>query len=1010
MIFLNLIWENSDNMTIRMKFILFSLAIVIIPTTIIAFITSQIIVKNITIEVRNRIKHDFVSINYDLNNMKISMFKSLKMINKGRSDLPGKTTEERNNILLGYIDKISKKFKKSRILDLIKISDIDGNILSSLKTNENIEKIKLYGFDKIPDTKTTRYYYNNTNLFILSSTPMLEKDKIIGTIIGGKKISKEFINQLSSQVNGEINFFFKGKYVCGNTIPFNLNKNMIRQLKKKGDMVDSIIEIENKQYLLALYPLNSGKYEFLISLKIPYSGILEKGNRIRSMILVTGLIITIVSLLLALIFMNRLNAPLQILHNATRKIAEGNFNIEIKKITNDEIGNLGASINSMAKQLKENSAKTEKQVEDIKMVMSNLKTIFNGSYEAYFIHDIDGAMIDVNEKTLEMYGVDRNQALKLSIIDDYSSPENSFELLKQTWKKVVEGEPHSFEWIAKRIDTGESFPVEVHLNKVSYNKKTAILATVRDISNRKKMEQTLIDNEEKYRSIYFKSRDAFTILGLDGYFISANPSAVKLYGCLNESQLSNRTPIDLSPEFQPDGSLSSIKAGEMINIAINKGSHFFNWKHKKEGGKEFYATVLLTKMELNNTTVLQATIRDISEQKKIEEQLLQAQKMETVGTLAGGLAHDFNNVLAGIIGTLSLIKNRLKRDGSIKTDKLENFLDLMQEAGDQASILVKQLLTLSRKQDLNFTPVDLNSTVKHVVEICKGSFDKSIKLNPIYFNSPAIINADSTQLEQVLLNICVNSAHAMTIMKKENEKWGGKLSVSIESINADKYFCNTFQEARIGEYWLLSVKDNGVGMDKKTLDRIFNPFYSTKDKGAGTGLGLSMVYNIIKQHSGFVDVYSAKGIGSTFNLYLPVSTQKLEIIEEEKERMIIPMRQGLILVVDDERILRKVVKEILEDCGYNVILAENGKIGVDLFKKHYKELKAVILDMSMPEMSGEDAFIFMKEIDPDVKVLLASGFKQDDRVKKIISLGVNGFIQKPYTFDKLVEKLEEIII
>ncbi len=997
-------------MTIRLKFILFSLVIVIIPTTIIAFIASQILVKDITFEVKSRIKHDFVSINYNLSNIKISMFKSLKMINKGRSDLPGKTTEERNNLLLGYLDKISKKFKKNRILDIIKISNKDGNILSLQKNNENIEKIKQYGFDKIPDSITTKYYYNDKNLFIFSSAPMMEKKKIIGTIIGGKKISKEFINQLSSQVNGDISFFFKEKYICGNTVPFNLNTNIIKQLIKNGDMADSIIEIDKKQYLLSLYPLISGEYNYLIALKIPYSGILKKGNQIKSIILITGLIITIISLILALIFMNRLNTPLQNLHDATQKIAEGNFNIEIEKITNDEIGNLGVSINSMAKQLKENSAKTEKQVENIKMVMSDMKTIFNGSYDAYFIHDIDGTMIDVNEKMLKMYGIDRNQALKLSIINDYSSPENSFDLLKETWKKVAEGESQSFEWIAKRIDTETPFPVEVHLNKISYNKKNAILATVRDISKRKEMEKTLIENEEKYRSIYFKSREAFTILGLDGYFISANPSAIKLYGCINEAQFSKRTPIDLSPEFQPDGSLSSIKAREMIKKAVKEGSHFFNWKHKKENGKEFYATVLLTKMQLNNTTVLQATIRDITEQKKTEEQLLQAQKMETVGTLAGGLAHDFNNVLAGIIGTLSLIKNRLQRDGAIKTDKLENYLDIMQEAGDQASILVKQLLTLSRKQDLYFTPVDLNSTIKHVIEICKSSFDKSIILNPIYLNSTATVNADSTQLEQVLLNICVNSAHAMTIMKKENEKWGGKLTVSIESIEADKYFCNTFPESRTGKYWLLSVKDNGIGMDKKTLDRMFNPFFSTKDKGAGTGLGLSMVYNIIKQHSGFVDVYSGIGIGSTFNIYLPISEQKLEIEKDKKKKIITPIGEGLILVVDDEKLLRKVVKDILEDCGYSVILAENGKIGVDLFRKRYKEIKAVILDMSMPEMSGEEAFIKMKEIDPDVRVLLASGFKQDDRVKKIISLGVNGFIQKPYTFDKLLKKLGETII
>ena len=391
------------------------------------------------------------------------------------------------------------------------------------------------------------------------------------------------------------------------------------------------------------------------------------------------------------------------------------------------------------------------------------------------------------------------------------------------------------------------------------------------------------------------------------------------------------------------------------------------------------------------------------------DQLRQAQKMETVGTLAGGLAHDFNNMLGGIIGTLSLMEFSISNNEIIDNTQLIEYIKTMNDCSQRASALVHQLLALSRKQELTFSDVDLNNTVSNVYKICSSTFDKSVKLVSVYTDTPAFIRADPTQIEQTLLNFCVNAEHSMTIMRKSYEQWGGELIVSIKEIIADSFFRNTHPEIREGKYYILSVKDTGIGMDSNTISKIFNPFFTTKKKGEGSGLGLSMVYNIINQHGGFIDVYSEPGVGSSFNIYLPAleNSNVNNIVFNRKQS--IKKGEGLILIVDDEKIMRGTAAQILETCGYRTIEAENGKEGVEAYRAGQEEITAVLLDMVMPEMSGKEAYIKLKEINPDIKVILSSGFQQDKRVQEVLILGVNSFIQKPYTLKTLSEAIDKLL-
>jgi CheY-like chemotaxis protein len=382
--------------------------------------------------------------------------------------------------------------------------------------------------------------------------------------------------------------------------------------------------------------------------------------------------------------------------------------------------------------------------------------------------------------------------------------------------------------------------------------------------------------------------------------------------------------------------------------------------------------------------------------------------METVGTLAGGLAHDFNNVLVGILGTISMMDHRLRKEGIIEKEKLEEYLQIMKSSGERATAIIQQLLTLSRKQELSLAPTDLNTVIKNIMKIGENSFDKSVKLNPVNLKHPAIVNADSTQIEQVLLNLCVNAVHAMTIMRKEDENWGGELTVTINKTHSDEYLQKVHPEMEEEEYWALSVEDSGVGMDHDTLSKIFDPFFTLKDKGKGTGFGLSIVYNIIKQHQGTIDVYSKIGVGTNFCVYLPVLKEETAH-GDEPELTSIHEGEGLILVVDDEEVMRKIAMEILKECGYEVITAENGRKGVEVFEKRKDEITAVLLDMSMPEMSGIEAYHHILEMDPEIRVLITSGSRQDDRIDEVLSSGVKAFIQKPFTLIELSAKMKRVI-
>ena len=387
------------------------------------------------------------------------------------------------------------------------------------------------------------------------------------------------------------------------------------------------------------------------------------------------------------------------------------------------------------------------------------------------------------------------------------------------------------------------------------------------------------------------------------------------------------------------------------------------------------------------------TLRDISERKKMEMQLHQAQKVEAIGTLAGGIAHDFNNLLMGIQGNTSLMLYDI--DSSHPHHRA--FKNIEQQVRSGAK-LTAQLLGYARKGKYKVKPISLNQVVTETGDTF-GRARKDITIHRHLLEDLFAIEADQGQMEQVLLNLFVNAADSMPV--------GGDLI--LKTMNATHKDMNgRLYKPKPGNYVQLTVTDTGTGMDKKTQKRIFDPFFTTKEMGRGTGLGLASVYGIVKGHGGYIDVESGKGHGTTFSIYLPASCKKIHKTLEPPSQPV--DGAGTILLVDNEEMVLGVGVKMLENLGYTVLEAKGGSEAVEVYNENKDEVDMVILDMIMPEMGGGEAYDRMKEISPNVKVLLSSGYSIDGQASEILRRGCVGFIQKPFSVKELSGRISEVLV
>lgn len=521
-------------------------------------------------------------------------------------------------------------------------------------------------------------------------------------------------------------------------------------------------------------------------------------------------------------------------------------------------------------------------------------------------------------------------------------------------------------------------------------------------SDRRKAEKALKESEEKYRILFERSNDAMLVID-NNIFIDCNDATVRMLKYNSKTELLNTHPSKLSPEIQPDGSSSFEKAEAMMAIAVSNGSHNFEWMHRRSDGENFWVDVSLTLIPFKDKNIIHTAWRDISDKKKAEEdreklqvQLIQSQKMESIGRLAGGISHDFNNLLQPILGMSDIMLYSMP-----DSDPNKSRVEKIRKAALSSRDLINQLLVFTRMKPVEMIPVNLNELITEFMPILKRTIKENIKIDTIFEKDIYNILGDTSQIQQIIMNLSVNAQDAMPD--------GGMLKIETHNLNIEKQIKNRFGDLDPGKYVQLKVSDSGHGMDKETADRVFEPFFTTKGIGKGTGLGLATVFGIVKQYNGTIDVDSYPGNGTSFIIAFPTTTELVEKDSGEHLKRIIKSRNETVLIVEDEQQVRELVIEILKPMGFNILSAENGQKAIDYIRTNSDSIGLLISDIILPDLNGKIIYDELSKVKPEIKSLFMSGYTAEVISSENFENEKFNFIQKPFLMDDFIHKIEKIL-
>ncbi len=508
---------------------------------------------------------------------------------------------------------------------------------------------------------------------------------------------------------------------------------------------------------------------------------------------------------------------------------------------------------------------------------------------------------------------------------------------------------------------------------------------LQDVARRKLAEEMLRKTKQRYRSLFENSLDGIYTSTPEGRFIDVNPALVRMLGYESkEDLLSISIPEDVyvSESDRPDATrrnkifrnLFKRKNGCQISVEINSRVFF------DEKGKPLY---------------YENIIRDITDREKLEKRLRQAEKMEAIGMLSGGIAHDFNNILAAIIWGTELALGRIP-EGSPARRNLKQVLN----ASDRAKNLVNQILTFSRQGNHKPKPVQISPIIKEAVKFLRASLPATIEIHRNIRTVPDMVLADATQIYQALINLCTNAAHAM----RDN---GGILEIILKNVDIDAGVAAQYPELKAGPFLRLTVSDTGHGMNREVRERMFDPFFTTKGPSEGTGMGLAVVYGIVKSYKGAIKVKSEPGKGSAFQIFFPefneAVTPEIEALEP------IPGGSEQILFVDDEQVLAKLAQKILQKLGYKVVVKTDPAEALETFRAQPDRFDLVITDQTMPHMTGETLAGELMRIRKDVPIILCTGFSNAISEEKAMSVGIREFVTKPFAFRQLAQSIRRLL-
>lgn len=621
-----------------------------------------------------------------------------------------------------------------------------------------------------------------------------------------------------------------------------------------------------------------------------------------------------------------------------------------------------------------------------------LRTIIETEPECVKLLNADGTLILMNRAGLDMIQVVSLDQVKGQSVYPLVLPEYR-EAFQKLTEEVFQGKAGNltFEMMGLKgrrlwLDT-RAVPLRNDKDEI-----IALLAITRDLTESKKTEEVL-KKERDFTAAVLDTVDSIVlVLDREGKIVRFNRTCERVSGYTFEEVREKYVWDFLIPPEQVEG---------VKNVFRNLTSGMFPNKYEnywvaKDGRRKLIAwsnTAIVG--EDGSVEYVIPTGIDISEHKRLEDQLRQSQKMESIGTLAGGISHDFNNILTAIIGYANLLQLKMKKD-----DPLRHNVEQILASATRAATLTQGLLTYSRKQVLNPQPMNLNEIIRKVERLLARLIGEDIELKLILTEKDATILADAGQIEQVLMNLATNSRDAMPD--------GGYLFIETETVELDETSAKARDFDKPGTYAVISMTDSGVGMDEKTRERIFEPFFTTKEVGKGTGLGLAMVYGIVKQHNGAVEVESEVGKGSTFKIYLPVhqtAAQPMPAIE------LPPIKGGseTILLAEDDEVVRDLAASMLEQFGYTVVQAVDGEDAVNKFMMNRDEVRLLLLDVIMPKKNGREVFEKIRIFAPDIKALFLSGYAADVMSQKgLLDIGRN-FILKPVQINDLPRKVRTVL-
>jgi PAS domain S-box-containing protein len=605
------------------------------------------------------------------------------------------------------------------------------------------------------------------------------------------------------------------------------------------------------------------------------------------------------------------------------------------------------------------------------------RTLFEQANDAVFIVTLEGHLLEVNERACHLLGLERQELLQRTMADiALSSAGEVWADLEGLAKRGLRTE---MEYV--RSD-GSRVPVEVGLALLQVAGQKLVLALVHDITQRKQAERARRFTQFAVDHL----GDAAYWMAEDGQFTYVNDAACRSLGYTREELL--RMAIhDIDPSFSPQ------VWAEHWRQVKERGSFTLESLHRTREGQLFPVEIAVNFLEFEGREYNCAFAHDISRRRQLEEQLRQAQKMEAIGTLAGGVAHDFNNILTSILGYASLVQQEIP-DNSPQHADMETIIASARRAAE----LTEQLLTFARRStQAERAALDVNDIVQEIAKLLERTIDKAIAIELQLAADLKPVKGDASQLHQAVLNLCLNARDAMPD--------GGWLGITTQNTRIEVTDAREDLPIGAGDYVVLSVTDTGCGMGPAVLERIFEPFFTTKEQGRG--LGLAMVYGIVRGHGGAVQVRSEPGRGTTFKVFLPVHEEVTPARTAGPEDL--PSGRETVLVVDDEGDVRRVLQRILERGGYQVIPAADGAQAIDLYCQRSGAIDLVVLDVIMPRMGGGETFRRLREINPFVKVLLSSGYSESGQATAILDQGACGFLSKPYGVDTVLRKVRQVL-